>query len=128
VTPADRRLAALAAIFVPQHGARVLARISGPGAAVASAAAERLAGATRGERLAFLADALTREVPAGARHEAARLVSRERPAVAAVALALLPPELRAGSRPPLLPRAPPPLLVRLCRELASALSRDAATP
>jgi hypothetical protein len=107
VTGEDRRLAALAAVFVPARAAETLGRLATPCAREAIALAARLAAAGRRERLDELSSALA---PDDARAPSAwdPIASRERGRVAALVRAIaaglpLPPEVS-------------PALVRLCRE------------
>jgi hypothetical protein len=106
VTEEDRRLAALAATFVPRP-AETLERLATPGALQAIELAARLAAAGRRERLDALAAALA---PRHARVRSAcdRIASRERGPVAALVRSV------AAGLPP--PRDVSPALIRLCRE------------
>jgi hypothetical protein len=60
VSGTDERLAALAALFDPARGPDALARLAEPGSSDAAARARHLASLSRRERLAALADALSR--------------------------------------------------------------------
>ena len=110
--PADRRLAALAAVYAPDAAGRILRRLAAPGEEVA-AWGQALAGRPRAERLAALADALA--PLAGPGDPAARelLLGAERSAVAR--------SLRCrGPGSPPWPRRAHPLLVRAARERLAA--------
>ena len=104
MSPADRLLAALAAAFAPDRAVALLARLGSADAGSARAHAERLAPASRVERLAAVAAALAAvHAVAPARTSAAP----ERARVEGVLLAL-----RRG----LVPAKVSPALVRICRE------------
>lgn len=111
--PADRRLAALAAVYAPDAAERILGRLVRGGEVAARGQA--LAGRPRAERLAALADALA--PPAEPSGPPARevVLAGERPAVARAL------GCRGPGPSPWPPRAHP-LLVRAARE------RLAATP
>jgi hypothetical protein len=106
LTPGDRRLSALAALFAPARAPALLARAGGPGAARGVEHAARLASASRRERLAALATAIA--VDAGAvRTRAEAAAGLERPRVGALLRALASGAPGTGASAP---------LVRLCRE------------
>jgi len=110
MTAADRRLAALAAIFAPERARTLLARLDVPSGPDLARAAEALARAPRRERLVALGAAIA----APARGDAFRTLlrgERERLAAALVAAAD-PTVVRDGAGPP----ARSPLLARLCVE------------
>jgi hypothetical protein len=101
---ADRRLAALAALFAPDRARALLARLDDSGGSALLAAAEALAHAPRRDRLAALGAA----IPAPARDDAWRdLLSRERGRVAVVLAAVAE---QAGAT------QAPTVLLRLCIE------------
>jgi hypothetical protein len=104
MTPADRRLAALVALFAADRARALLARLDDPGGRELLTAAEALALAPRRDRLAALGAAIS----APARDASSRdLVSRERGRVAAVLAAV---GDRAGAA------QASPVLLRLCIE------------
>lgn len=122
MTPAERRLVALAALFASSAAGRLLRLLSAPGASALAEAASHLAGRARAERLAALAEGLGQvRAPQEARALLAAALSAERAAVARVLMVRIPPELR----PPDRARRPPPaasgLLRRACAELVSSL-------
>jgi hypothetical protein len=107
VTARARRVAALAAVFAPKRAGTLLALLAGADAGGALADAVALAGASRRERLAALAAALSSDpVETGARAAAAAATERTRVAALLRALAagdaVTPPASAA--------------IVRLCRE------------
>lgn len=124
MTPADRRLVALAALFTPSAAGPLLRRLSAPGASALAETAAQLAGRARAERLAALAEGLGHlRAPEEARALLAAALSAERATVARVLQARIPPELR----PPDRARRPLPapasgLLRRACAELVSSLA------
>jgi hypothetical protein len=63
VTPADRRLAALATLLVPDASAAALRRMGGPEGAAIADLASRLARIPEAERLAALAGAMPGPLP-----------------------------------------------------------------
>lgn len=111
--PADRRLAALAAVYAPDAAGRILARLARCGEVAAWGQA--LAGRPRVERLAALADALAPLAEPIGPTPREVVLQGERPAVARA--------LRAtGPGPAAWPPQVHPLLVRAARErLAAAL-------
>lgn len=123
MTPSERRLVTLAALFAPAGAGSLLQRLAGPGSEALAQAAFRLAGRPRAERLAALAESLAHlRPPAEARAVLAAALSAEQPAVARVLRDRIPPELRPADRAPLPLRRPASgLLRRACAELVSAL-------
>jgi hypothetical protein len=109
VSPADRLLAALAAALVPERAAVLLARLGSADAGTARAHAERLAAASRAERLSAVAAAVA-AVHGGAPGRPSS--PGERPRVAGVLRAL-----RGGLGPG---PAVSPALLRVCRERLGA--------
>jgi len=106
LTPGDRRLAALAALFAPGRAAALLARRGDPDAARGVEHAARLASASRRDRLSSLAAAIAADAePAHA--WAVGAASLERPRVGALLRALASGASVTGASAP---------LVRLCRE------------
>jgi hypothetical protein len=110
MTPRERTLAALAALFAPARAAALAARIGSPAARDVAAHAARLAAAPRRERLSSLAAALATDQVAGARSRIDP-ASLERPAVACTMA-----DIRSGGDAPRASAA----LVRLCREQMAA--------
>lgn len=105
MTPGERRLATLAALFAPSRAAALLARDAAAGAVRAVEHAARLAEAPRQERLNALAAAA--ETDAGAiRSSASVAAALERPRIA-----VLLRDLAEGKTP-----SASSALVRLCRE------------
>ena len=105
MTAADRRLVALAAVFVPSRARQVLSRLGAPGAGETVAAAGSLSAAGRQVRLRALSVAVPPDPgtgPAGAWADA------ERSRIARILHALA-----AGTIPPGPP--PSPIVLRLCR-------------
>jgi hypothetical protein len=100
MTPATRRLCALAALFAPERAAALLGRL-GEGAPEAKREAGRLVAAARRERLLALGEVLDLGL------EAPAVAAEERPRVAEVLKAV-----RAGAPA----GAVSAVLVRLCRE------------
>jgi hypothetical protein len=123
MTPADRRLVALAALFTSSAAGPLLRRLSAPGAGALAEAAAHLAGRARAERLAALAEGLgDLRAPEEARALLAAAVSAERAPVARILMVRIPPELRTpdrARRP--LPAPASGLLRRACAELVSSL-------
>jgi hypothetical protein len=106
MSPGERRLAALAALFTPGRAAVLLGRVRAAGASGTVAHAERLAAATRRERLQALAAAMTVETES-ARARAEDAAELERPRIAALLRGL-----EAGATSP----AASAVLLRICRE------------
>lgn len=105
-TPADHRVAALAAVFAPERAAAFASRLAGPAAARVAAEAEELIRAGRRERLTALARALA--PPTTGRVATESPTARpEAPRIAALLLALCAGEPTGDAHP---------LLVRACRE------------
>lgn len=105
MNPADRHLAALAALFAPDRAGALLARLATADGAGACAAAEALARAPRRDRLAALEGLVDRAVVEG------RGAAAERPRVAEVIRAVArgaADEARDGGAAP--------LVLRLCLE------------
>jgi hypothetical protein len=123
MTPADRRLVALAALFAPAAAGLLLRRLAGPASEALAQAAVHLAGRPRAERLAALAEGLGHlRPPEEAAGLLAAAISAERIAVARVLRDRIPFELRPRDRPPPPSRGPASgLLRRACAELVSAL-------
>jgi len=109
VSPADRRLATLAAVMAPAMAERLLGRLAG--GAPATAAAARLSAQSRAVRLAALAEALGNDRHPRARERLRAGLPAERPGVAAALRALAPDDARDGTGPGRL--ALSPLLARL---------------
>jgi hypothetical protein len=83
VTPAGRRLAALAALFAPERPGALLAGLGEPEAGDTARRAEALAARSRRERLAALAEALAPGAADGA-VPSGGAPGRERPRVAEI--------------------------------------------
>jgi hypothetical protein len=109
VTPADRRLATLAAAWAGARAGPLLARLASPGVAEIAAFAVRLAGASRPERLRALAAELAPD-PRVLRARAEAAAAQERAAVARLLAAIPAGGARARGAAP---------HVRLCREAVS---------
>jgi len=123
MTPADRRLLALAALFAPAAAGLLLRRLAGPASDALAKAALHLAGRPRAERLAALAESLGHlRPPEEAAGLLAAAISAERTAVGRVLRDRIPPEIRPPGRAPPLARGPASgLLRRACAERVSAL-------
>ncbi len=111
--PADRRLAALAAVYAPDSAGRILCRLARCGEVAAWG--EALAGRPRVERLAALADALAPLAEQSSPTAREAVLRGER---AAVARALR----STGSGPSSWPAQAHALLVRATRERLAATS------
>ena len=124
MTAAERRLVALAVLFAPRDAGALLRRLAAPGPEALAGAASLLAGRSRAERLAALAEGLAPlRSPAEARGALAAALSAERAPVASALRDRIPPELRPGGDSPRPPRAPVAgLLRRACSELVAALA------
>ncbi len=107
MTAADRRLAALAALFAPGSAVALLARLGGAGRADPVGYAARLAAAPRRDRLAALSAAVAID-PDVAHARAEAVATAERPRVAALLRTLA-----AGGGAD---AGVSPALIRLCRE------------
>jgi len=123
MTPADRRLLALAALFTPAAAGSLLRRLAAPGSEALARAAAHLAGRPRAERLAALAEGLVHlRPPEEARGLLAAALSVERAPVARVLRDRIPPEIRPPGRAPPPAREPVSgLLRRACAERVAAL-------
>lgn len=119
MSPADRRLAALAAVLAPAAARRLLDRLVG--GATAAEAAGRLSAESRAVRLAALAESLREEGRPPRRERLCAAISAERPGVAAALGALAPVGAPEPARPGRLAVAP--LLARLCLERLESLLR-----
>ncbi len=119
VTPADRRLAALAAVMAPAVAERLLGRLCGGERAAAATA--RLAAESRAVRLAALAEALERDPRLRPQDGLRAVMAAEHPCVAAALEASAPPDIRGETLASRL--APAPILARLCLERLESLLR-----
>lgn len=106
MTDPDRRVATLAAVFVPTRAAALLGRLGTPGASEALTHGVRLTGAPRRERLQALSAALTHEGPA-VRARADAIAALERKRIANVVRTLAEARAHHGVSP---------VVLRLCRE------------
>ncbi len=123
MTPTERRLLALAALFTPAAAGSLLRRLAAPGSEALARAAAHLAGRRRAERLAALAEGLVHlRPPEEARGLLAAALSVERAPVARVLRDRIPPEIRPPGRAPPPAREPVSgLLRRACAERVAAL-------
>ncbi len=109
--PADRRLAALAAVYAPDAAGRILGRVAH--CAAVAAWGQALAGRPRVDRLAALADALAPLAEPSSPTAREAVLGGERPAVARALRS-------AGPGPSAWPPQAHPLLVRAARERLAA--------
>ncbi len=113
MTPQDRRLAVLAAAFVPGSAGKLLRLLSCPEAAGLRPHVQALAAGARAERLAALAAVLS-EGTTECRAALRKAAGAERPRAARLLLSL------AGSQASATDGPCSPALVRLCRERREA--------